>query len=84
MKTRLTAVLLLAALGDPMLGSAAHADLNIFGGYWENVARAASQNDKMYSLIATGAVRSVRLGRSIRVPVTALTELVNGADSPHS
>jgi ankyrin repeat protein len=54
MKTRLTAVLLVAALGSPVLGSAAYADVNLFGGYWENVARAASQNDaaKVRSLLA--------------------------------
>jgi uncharacterized protein len=54
MKTRLTAVLLLAAFGTPGLGPVAHADVNIFGGYWENVARAASQNDapRVRSLIA--------------------------------
>ena len=54
MKTRLTAVLLAAALGTPVLGSAARADVNIFGGYWENLARAASQNDaaKVRSLLA--------------------------------
>jgi ankyrin repeat protein len=54
LKTRLTAVLLVAALGSPVLGSAAYADVNLFGGYWENVARAASQNDaaKVRSLLA--------------------------------
>ena len=45
MKTRLTAPLMLAALGIAVLGSAANADVSLFGGYWENVARAASQND---------------------------------------
>ena len=45
MKTRLTAALMLAALGIAVLGSAANADVSLFGGYWENVARAASQND---------------------------------------
>lgn len=54
MKTRLSAVLLLAAFGTPGLVSAAHADVSIFGGYWENVARAASQNDaaRVRSLVA--------------------------------
>ncbi|HJZ17905.1 MAG TPA: ankyrin repeat domain-containing protein [Stellaceae bacterium] len=54
MRTRLTAVLLLAALGTAVLGPAAHADLSIFGGYWENVARAARQNDaaQVRSLLA--------------------------------
>jgi ankyrin repeat protein len=45
MKTRLTAVIMLAALGAAAVGSASRADINIFGGYWENVARAARQND---------------------------------------
>jgi ankyrin repeat protein len=45
MKTRLTAVIMLAALGTAVIGSAANADVSLFGGYWENVARAASQND---------------------------------------
>jgi ankyrin repeat protein len=56
MKTRLIAVLMLAALGAAVLRSAAHADVSIFGGYWENVARAASQNDaaRVRSLIANG------------------------------
>ena len=55
MKARLTAVLLLAALGTPVLSPAAHSDIGIFGGYWENVARAASQNDatRVRSLIAS-------------------------------
>jgi ankyrin repeat protein len=54
MKTPLIAVLMLAALGTAVLSPAAHADVNIFGGYWENVARAASQNDapRVRSLIA--------------------------------
>jgi ankyrin repeat protein len=45
MKSRLTAVIMLAALGAAAVGSASRADLNIFGGYWENVARAARLND---------------------------------------
>ena len=45
MKTRLTAALMLAALGIAVLGSTANADVSLFGGYWENVARAASEND---------------------------------------
>ena len=54
MKTRLSAILMAAALGTPVLGPAAHADVNIFGGYWENVARAARQNDaaQVRSLLA--------------------------------
>ena len=54
MKTPLIAVLMLAALGTAVLGPAAHADLSIFGGYWENVARAARQNDaaQVRSLLA--------------------------------
>jgi len=54
MKTRLSAILMVAALGTPVLGPAAHADVNIFGGYWENVARAARQNDaaQVRSLLA--------------------------------
>src|SRR5689334_7438014 len=54
MKTRLTAVIVLAALGVAVVGSAPHADVNIFGGYWENVARAARQNDaaQVRSLLA--------------------------------
>jgi ankyrin repeat protein len=37
-----------------VLGPVAHADIGIFGGYWENVARAASQNDaaRVRSLVA--------------------------------
>jgi ankyrin repeat protein len=45
MKTRLAAIGMLGALGVAATGSAAHAQLNIFGSYWENVARAARQND---------------------------------------
>jgi len=54
MKARLTGVVLVAALSTAVLGSAARADVNIFGEYWENVARAASQNDaaKVRSLLA--------------------------------
>src|SRR5439155_20407034 len=44
MKIRLAAMIILAALAAAA-SSAAHAQLNIFGGYWENVARAARQND---------------------------------------
>ena len=54
MKPRLTAVIMLAALGLAAAGSPPHAEINIFGGYWENVARAASQNDaaRVRSLLA--------------------------------
>ena len=55
MKPRLTAALALgAALGIVVTGSTPHAEMNIFGGYWENVARAAHQNDAalVRSLIA--------------------------------
>ena len=55
MKSRLTAVLLVTALATLVLGSAGYADINVFGGYWENVARAASQNDapRVRSLLAS-------------------------------
>jgi ankyrin repeat protein len=54
MTSRLITVLLLTALGASVLGSVAHADVNIFGGYWENVARAARLNDaaQVRSLLA--------------------------------
>ena len=55
MKPRLTGVIVLAAaLSAATPGSPPHAELNIFGGYWENVARAAQQNDaaRVRSLIA--------------------------------
>src|SRR6516165_12613602 len=46
MKTRLTVVIALTVgLGLGAVGSTLHAEINIFGGYWENVARAARQND---------------------------------------
>jgi uncharacterized protein len=45
MKTRLTAMIVLAVLGAVVAGPIAHAQLSPFGGYWENVARAARQND---------------------------------------
>ncbi|HMD64616.1 MAG TPA: ankyrin repeat domain-containing protein [Stellaceae bacterium] len=45
MKTRLIAMLMLAALGAAAVGSAPHAEINIFGTYGENVARAARAND---------------------------------------
>jgi len=55
MKSRLTSVLVLAAalsVATPV--STPRADINIFGGYWENVARAAHRNDaaQVRSLIA--------------------------------
>jgi ankyrin repeat protein len=54
MKIRPTTLLMVATLGTAMLGSGAQADVSIFGGYWENVARAASQNDaaQVRSLLA--------------------------------
>jgi len=57
MKTRLTAVIMLAALGAAAVGSASRADINLFGGYWENVARAARQNDaaQVRSLVTNDA-----------------------------
>jgi uncharacterized protein len=45
MKIRLTAIIMLAALGASAASSGSRADINIFGGYWENVARAARKND---------------------------------------
>ena len=46
MSTRRTAVLGLAALvGVSGAASAAHAAINLFGDYYQNVARAAAQND---------------------------------------
>jgi uncharacterized protein len=54
MKNRLTAMIMLAALGAAAASSGPRADINIFGGYWENVARAAKQNDaaSVRSLVA--------------------------------
>lgn len=45
MKTRLSAILALAALAAVAASPVGHAQLNLFGGYWDNVARAARQND---------------------------------------
>jgi uncharacterized protein len=54
MKARLTAVIMLAMLGAAVAGSAALAQISLFGGYWDNIARAARQNDAatVRSLIA--------------------------------
>jgi ankyrin repeat protein len=43
MRIRPAAIFLLGALAAA--GPAAHAQISLFGGYWENVARAARQND---------------------------------------
>jgi uncharacterized protein len=45
MNARLTTMLALAALAAVVGGSSSHAQLSLFGSYWENVARAARQND---------------------------------------
>ncbi|MBV9685976.1 MAG: ankyrin repeat domain-containing protein [Alphaproteobacteria bacterium] len=55
MKTRrIRVIVLAAALCAATPGPAPRADINIFGGYWDNVARAAHQNDaaRVRSLIA--------------------------------
>jgi uncharacterized protein len=56
MNTRLTAILSLAALAAIAGASSGHADINLFGDYWDNVARAAAQNDaaRVRSLVAGG------------------------------
>jgi uncharacterized protein len=45
MKTRPGVVLALVALGVLAGGAVGHAQINLFGGYWDNIARAARQND---------------------------------------
>jgi ankyrin repeat protein len=45
MNARLTALVALAALGAVIGASDSGAQINLFGSYWENVARAARQND---------------------------------------
>ncbi len=45
MKIRLTALVALSVLSAVVSGPVADAQLNPFGNYWENVARAARQND---------------------------------------
>src|SRR5262249_40106830 len=54
MKTRLTVLVALAVLGTVVDGPAGYAQINPFGGYWENVSRAARLNDaaQVRSLIA--------------------------------
>jgi ankyrin repeat protein len=45
MRTRRTAIFLLAVLVATAGGRMGHAQLPLFGGYWDNIARAARQND---------------------------------------
>jgi ankyrin repeat protein len=45
MRARFTALFLLAALGTIAAVREGHAQIGLFGGYWENIARAARQND---------------------------------------
>jgi ankyrin repeat protein len=56
MNARLTALAALVAIGVVVGSSRSHADINLFGDYWENVARAAAQNDapRVRSLVAGG------------------------------
>jgi ankyrin repeat protein len=56
MNTRRTALLALAALAAVMGSPCSRADINLFGDYWENVARAAAQNDaaRVRSLLGSG------------------------------
>jgi ankyrin repeat protein len=57
MRTRQITILLLALLGAAAAGRVAHAQIGLFGGYWDNVARAARQNDvnQVRTLIANDA-----------------------------
>jgi uncharacterized protein len=45
MRTRQTTIFLLALFGAIAAGRTPNAQINLFGGYWDNVARAAHQND---------------------------------------
>jgi uncharacterized protein len=57
MKMRVTAIIMATALGAAAISSASRAQINVFGSYWENVARAARQNDPamVRSLVANDA-----------------------------
>jgi excisionase family DNA binding protein len=46
---------------------------------WAGIGR-----NQAYAAVHNGEVRSVRLGRSIRIPRAALEELVLGADPPRN
>jgi uncharacterized protein len=56
MSTRRTALLALAALAVVIGSPGSRADINLFGDYWDNVARAAAQNDtgRVRALVADG------------------------------
>ena len=45
MKTRLTTIISLVAVAAVIGCPAPRAQINLFGDYWENIARAAQQND---------------------------------------
>ena len=45
MRTRQATIFLLAVFGAMAAGRTLHAQINLFGGYWDNVARAAHRND---------------------------------------
>jgi ankyrin repeat protein len=55
MKTRLTVLVAVAVLGVVVNGSVTYAQINPFGDYWANVARAAQSNDaaRVRSLLAS-------------------------------
>jgi ankyrin repeat protein len=54
MKSRFITIFLLGALGAAITSPAVHAQISLFGGYWDNIARAARQNDanQLRALIA--------------------------------
>jgi hypothetical protein len=41
MKSRFITICLLGALGAAITSPAVHAQISLFGGYWDNIARAA-------------------------------------------
>lgn len=56
MKTCLTTFIALIAIGVVIGSSSSRADINLFGDYWDNLARAAAQNDaaRVRSILAGG------------------------------